>query len=110
MIVGVIEQGPENATVVIRALGPTLGQPPINLPEALSDPILELHNANGTLITSNDNWQDSQKPQIQALAFAPPNATESAIVANLSPASYTAVVRGKNTTTGVALVEVYQSE
>ena len=59
MIVGVIVQGPENANVVIRALGPTLGQPPISLPGALPDPILELHNANGTLITSNDNWQDS---------------------------------------------------
>ena len=110
MIVGVIVQGPENANVVIRALGPTLGQPPINLPGALPDPILELHDANGNLITSNDNWQDSQKPQIQALGFAPPNATESVIVAPLVPANYTAVVRGKNNTTGVALVEVYESE
>jgi hypothetical protein len=110
MIVGVIVQGPENANVVIRALGPTLGQPPISLPGALPDPILELRNAIGTLITSNDNWQDSQKPQIQALAFAPPNATESVIVAPLVPANYTAVVRGKNNTTGIALVEVYQSE
>ena len=107
---GVIVQGPENAKVVIRALGPTLGQPPINLPGTLPHPILELHNGNGTLLASNDNWQDSQKPQIQALAVAPPNATESVIVTTLVPADYTAVVRGKNNSAGIALVEVYESK
>jgi hypothetical protein len=110
MIVGLIVQGPENGNVVIRALGPTLGQPPINLPGTLADPILELHNANGTLVTSNDNWQDSQKPLIQALGFALPNVSESVIVATLTPANYSAVVRGKNNTTGIALVEVYESD
>lgn len=107
---GVIVQGPENAKVVIQALGPTLGQPPINLPGTLPDPILELHNGNGTLLASNDNWQDSQRPQIQALAVAPPNATESVIVTTLVPADYTAVVRGKNNSAGIALVEVYESK
>jgi hypothetical protein len=110
MIVGLIAQGLENANVVIQALGPTLGQRPLNLPGALPDLILELHNANGTLLTSNDNWQDTEKPQIQTLGFAPPSTTESVTVATLAPVNYTAVVRGKNNTAGIALVEVYESQ
>ncbi len=110
MIVGVIEQGPENATVVIRALGPTLGQPPINLPEALSEPILELHNANGTLITSNDNWQDTQGTQITASGLAPTDPLESVILTRLPAGGYTAIVRSADDTPGIALAEIYNAK
>jgi hypothetical protein len=91
--------------VVIRAIGPSLtGQ---GVAGALSDPTLELHNASGDIIASNDNWQDSQVAQIQAAGLAPTDPHESAIVTTLPAGLYTAIVRGSGNTTGVALVELY---
>ena len=78
---------------------------------ALQDPTLELHDSDGTLIESNDNWQDTQKAEILATGLQPTDNEESAIVATLpsSPSGigYTAIVRGVDGTTGVALVEFY---
>ena len=107
MIAGVVVHGPGNKTVLIRALGPTLGQPPFNVPSSLPDPFLDLRDANGTRITANDNWKSTQHTQIQATGLAPPDDAESAIATTLAPASYTAIVTGVNNTTGNALVEVY---
>jgi hypothetical protein len=91
--------------VIVRALGPTLSQ--FGVPNVLADPTLELHDVNGSVIASNDNWHDSQQAEIQASGFAPPNANESAIIIVRPAANTTAVVRGKNNTTGNALVEAY---
>ncbi len=91
--------------VIIRALGPTLTQ--FGVPTVLADPILELHDAQGTLVTSNDNWKDTQQAEIQASGKAPPNDNESAIIAVRPAGNSTAIVRGKGNTTGNALVEVY---
>src|SRR6266480_3020140 len=91
--------------IIVRALGPTLSQ--FGVPNVLADPTLELHDANGAIIASNDNWQDTQQAEIQASGLAPPNARESAIIATRPPGNSTAIVRGKNNTTGNALVEVY---
>ena len=55
----------------------------------------------------NDNWADTDAANIEATGLAPTNAAESAILTNLAPGAYTAVVRGKNDTVGVGLVEVY---
>jgi len=107
MIAGVIVHGPGSKNVLIRALGPTLGQAPFNLPNSLPDPFLDLRDANGTRITANDNWKSTQQTQIQATGLAPPNDAESAIATTLAPGSYTAIVTGVNNTTGNALVEVY---
>ena len=74
----------------------------------LQDPILELHDAYGALIETNDNWMDSQASEIAATGIAPTDDHESAIVATLTAGAYTAIVRGVNDSTGVALVEVYQ--
>jgi hypothetical protein len=99
------------ATVLIRALGPSLASS--GLQGALPDPILELHDGNGATIATNDNWkvndqtQQSQESAVKATAISPANDLESAIVTTLSPGPYTAVVSGKNGGTGVALVEVY---
>ena len=76
----------------------------------MEDPTLELRDQNGGLVEENDNWVDS--PNKQAIldnTIPPPNDLESAIVATLpgNNASYTAIVRGVNNTTGIALVEVY---
>ena len=107
MIAGVIVHGPGGKSVLIRALGPTLGQPPFNVPSSLPDPFLDLRDANGTRITANDNWKSAQQTQIEATRLAPPNDAESAIAITLAPGSYTAIVTGVNNTTGNALVEVY---
>jgi hypothetical protein len=73
----------------------------------LQDPTLELHDANGAIITINDNWKDTQRTDIAATGIAPTNDAESAILAATTPGNYTAIVRGKNNTTGTALVEIY---
>jgi hypothetical protein len=105
MIGGLIATGSDSEDVVVRAIGPSLSQ--FGVANALADPMLELHDSNGNTIASNDNWKDTQQAQIQATGLAPSNDLESALVATLTPAEYTAIVRGKNNTTGVALVEVY---
>ena len=102
---GFIIYGREPKDVVIRAIGPSLSSKGVS--EALQDPTLELLDATGAIIATNNNWQDSQGAAISATGLAPGHARESAIVATLPPGAYTAVVRGSNNTTGVALVEVY---
>jgi hypothetical protein len=93
--------------VIVRGLGPTLGQPPFNVPEVLADPVLAIFDANGQQIAFNDNWKDTQQAEIQATGKAPPNDSESAIVITRPPGNTTAILSGKNNTTGNALVEVY---
>jgi hypothetical protein len=73
----------------------------------MPDPRLDLFDANGSTIFSNNNWKDSQQAAIANTGLAPANDLESAIVADLAPGNYTAVVSGVNGTTGVALVEAY---
>ena len=108
VMIGGVVIGPSDAAgskVLVRALGPTLNQ--FGISNFLADPTLELHNCDGTIIASNDDWQsDAQAGQIP-VNKKPPNTKESALYRNLLPNNYTAIVRGKNNTTGVALVEVY---
>jgi streptogramin lyase len=106
MIGGTIVRGSAESTVLIRAIGPSLAN--FGIPNALADPTLELHDGNGALMNSNDNWRDTQQAEIEARGLAPTNDLESAILATLSPGGYTAIVRGKNDTTGVAVVEAYE--
>jgi hypothetical protein len=115
MIGGLIVQGSDTATVIIRAIGPSLANAGILNP--LVDPTLELHDGSGALIASNDNWQTTQiggiitadqVSAIQSSGLAPTQAAESAIIVTLQPGGYTAIVRGTNNTTGIALVEAYQ--
>lgn len=105
LIGGLIVLGDTDTDVIVRAIGPTLSDDGVG--NALEDPVLELRDKDGVLITSNDNWKDSQQTEIEATGLAPTNDNESAILATLSPDSYTAIVRGSNDTIGVALVEVY---
>ena len=103
LIGGFIVLGESPAKTILRAIGPSL-----SIPGALADPTLELHDGNGTLLMSNDDWKTDQESEIIATGIAPTKAAESAIVATLAPGNYTAIVRGKNNSTGIALVEVYQ--
>ena len=106
LIGGFIIGGSEMSTVVVRALGPSLIQAGIT--NALADPTMELHDANGALLAANDNWADTQESEIQASGLAPTNPLESAIESTLAPGNYTATVAGKNGGIGVGLVEVYK--
>jgi hypothetical protein len=102
MIGGFILRGVDSQKVIIRALGPSL-----QLSGALANPTLELHDGNGALIVANDDWRSDQEAEIIATTIPPSNDFESAIVRTLVPGDYTAIVRGVNDTTGLALVEVY---
>jgi hypothetical protein len=102
MIGGFIILGSADENVLIRAIGPSLP-----LADDLADPLLELHNADGSILATNDNWRDMQEAEIDATGIPPTNDAESAILSTLSPGSYTAIVRGVGDTTGVALVEAY---
>jgi hypothetical protein len=105
MIGGFIIGGEDPTKVVIRAIGPSLGGLGIALP--LADPVLEIHDSTGKLISTNDDWRSTQQNEIIATGIAPANDSESAILLTLDPGGYTAIVRGQNSATGVALVEVY---
>jgi hypothetical protein len=104
LIAGVIAVN-GNSRVVVRAIGPTLAA--ANITAALQDPTLELYDTNGVLVRENDNWRDPQQADIEATTIAPRDNREAAIVETLPAGSYTAVVRGKQGTTGIAVVEVY---
>ena len=113
MIGGFIVAGNEPKKVILRAIGPELTH--YGVPNALADPTLELHDRTGALIASNDNWQSTiiggiitsdQRLDIRNSGYVPGDGRESAIIAELPPGNYTAIVRGVNNTAGVALVEV----
>lgn len=96
-----------NMNVVVRGLGPSLSQ--AGLSNVLADPVLELHDGNGSLLISNDNWTDDSisAAQLTASGLAPQAPNESAIFTSLLPGAYTAILAGKNGGTGVGLVEIY---
>jgi hypothetical protein len=114
MIGGFIVEGSQPKRVILRAIGPELSQ--FGVPDPLANPTLELHNSTGVLIASNDNWTHTiiggiitsdQVRDLRSSGHAPMDGRESAIIADLPPGNYTAIVRGVNSSTGVALVEVY---
>jgi len=104
LIGGFIITGTDPKQILLRAIGPSLAG--MNVNGALADPVLELHEPGGTVVT-NDNWRDTQEQEIINTGIPPTNDQESAIVATLDPGAYTAIVRGVDNTTGVGLVEVY---
>jgi hypothetical protein len=104
LIAGTIVTGLTPQKVLLRAIAPSLP-----FAGTLADPTMELRDENGVVLAANDNWRSSQEAEIIATTIPPTNDLESAIVATLlaNGASYTAVVRGVNDTTGIAVVEVY---
>jgi len=102
---GFIITGSAAKHVLLRAIGPSLTR--YGVTDVLADPVLELHGPGAFVTIINDNWKDSQQAAIQATGIPPTNDFESAIDATLPPGAYTAIVRGKNNTSGVALIEVY---
>ena len=105
LIGGFIVSGADSKRVIVRALGPSLTS--YGVAGALADPIVELHDHTGAIIASNDNWKDIQQSQIVATNLAPHDDHESAIVITLAPGAYTAIAHGVSSTSGVALLEIY---
>lgn len=105
VIGGFIITGNTSKAVLIRGLGPALSS--FGLTGLLNDPMLELRAADGAVLFQNDNWKDSQSTQIEATPYAPGDDRESVIIASLAPGAYTAILSGKNQTTGLALLEIY---
>jgi hypothetical protein len=112
MIAGFIITGTGSKRVALRGIGPSLAD--FGVPDVLADPVLELRDASGALLLTNDNWHDNatdQGAQLVALGLAPQHPNESGFVAHLpSGASYTAILTGKNGGVGVGLVEVYDTD
>ncbi len=102
LIGGFIVYGSGQKKIAVRAMGPSLP-----VAGKLSDPLVELHDATGAIVASNDNWRSSQQNEIIAAGLAPTNDLESALIATINPGAYTVVVRGVNNATGVGLMEIY---
>jgi hypothetical protein len=102
---GFIITGTAPKHILLRAIGPSV----TGVPGVLADPVLELHRPNGLPTITNDNWRDDpvQEAAILATGLAPTNNLESAIDVTLNPGAYTAILRGKDNSSGVALIEVY---
>jgi hypothetical protein len=107
MIGGFIITGNVPKKVVIRGLGPSLAS--FGITDFLADPFLELRSQSGALLQQNDNWKDTQRPEIEATGLQPSKDLESAMVATLVPGNYTALLTGKGGTKGVGTVEVYDA-
>ncbi|MBA3833205.1 MAG: DVUA0089 family protein [Chthoniobacterales bacterium] len=105
IIGGFIAGGTKPAKVIVRAIGPSLALEGVT--GAISNPVLELRNSDGSLLFANDNWRSDQEQQVLDTTIPPRDDRESAIVATLAPGNYTAIVRDSAGASGVALVEVY---
>jgi hypothetical protein len=106
LITGFIVGDVGSATVIVRAIGPSLASSGVT--GVLSDPTLTIYDSTGSVIATNDNWQgDANAIDVQRNGLAPPNPAESALVLHLPAGAYTAIVRGADGGTGVALAEVY---
>src|SRR3954463_2416296 len=102
LIGGFIVYGTGQKKIAVRALGPSLP-----VAGKLGDPLVELHDAAGAVVASNDNWRGPQETELTAAGLAPTNDLESALIAAINPGAYTVVVRGVNNATGVGLMEIY---
>ena len=102
---GFIITGSAPKQVLLRAIGPSLTH--FGVPDVLADPVMELHGPGAFATIINDNWRDTQETEIQATGIPPTDNLESAILVTLTPGAYTAIVKGKNNTSGVGLIEVY---
>jgi hypothetical protein len=107
LIDGLILRGENPKRVLVRVIGPSLTGK--GVPDALQDPVLELHDGNGALIATNNNWQEADNAsEIQATGLAPTDPRESAILVTLGFGNYTSIVRGVNRSTGIAVAEAYR--
>jgi len=109
LIDGLILRGNTAKRVLFRALGPSVKINGVPVTGIMQDPILELHDGNGTILQTNNDWPDAPNAnEIQMTGLAPPDNRESAILLPLGPGNYTTIMRGVNRTTGIGLAEAYK--
>jgi len=106
LIGGIILRGEAAQAVMVRAIGPDLAD--AGVARALQNPTLDLYDSDGNVFASNDDWRSDQEAEIITSGLAPNDDRDSAILATLLPMSYTAIVRGKDNSTGIGLVEFYK--
>jgi hypothetical protein len=106
MIGGLIVTGNDPTHLVVRGIGPSLGN--FGVPDPLADPFLELHDGNGALLQANNDWRDTQEAALQNTGLAPSSDRESAMLIAVAPGNYTAILKGADGGTGNGLVEVYK--
>jgi uncharacterized protein (DUF1800 family) len=102
LIGGFIVYGSGQKKIAVRAMGPSLP-----VAGKLTDPLVELHDASGAIVASNDNWRSTQQAELTSAGLAPADDLESALIATINPGAYTVVVKGANNATGVGLMEIY---
>ena len=110
LIGGFIIAGPTKKRVIVRGLGPSLKSNGSPVPGTMADPVIALHRGDGSLAAANNDWKDTQFPEIQGTGLAPADDREAAVVASLDPGAYTVVLSGRDNATGIGLVEVYDLE
>ena len=118
MIAGLVVGGTGAKQLLIRAVGPTLGEERFGVSGVLADPTLSLTLLDGTVLASNDDWSaDPDEAMRLETAFVEAGAfllsrgsRDASLTASLPPGAYTVIVRGVAETTGKALVEVYDLE
>lgn len=106
MIGGLIVTGSDSAHLVLRGIGPSLHD--FGVPTVLGDPLLELHDGNGALIRTNNNWRETQETVLRNIGLAPGNDLEAAMLVVVAPGNYTAVLKGADGGSGNGLIEVYK--
>ena len=102
---GFIVTGSTPKHILLRGIGPSLTA--FGVPNALADPVLELHGPGAFVTITNDNWKQTQEAEILATGIPPADDLEAAITATLAPGAYTVIMKGNGNTSGAALVEVY---
>lgn len=107
MIGGMIVSGTDGETLVLRGLGPSLAAGAVTVSDPLPDPVLQLVNSEGTTLSTNNNWQDSQAAEIAGAGLAPSNALEAGILVSLVPGSYTVLLFDARGAAGTGLLEIY---
>lgn len=104
--------GPADYTkkVLLRALGPSLEVDGVPLAGRLDNPTLELHDASGAVLATNDDWRSDQEAEIISAGVAPSSDAEAVLIADLPDGSYTVQMRGAGNSVGLGLTEVYDLE
>lgn len=110
LIAGFTIGGSTAKTVLIRASGPALAA--FGVDGTLVNPKLELYRGS-TLLNANDDWSGTAAIVTAATgvgAFPLTNTAskDAALLLTLPPGGYTAQVSGEGSTTGVALIEIYE--
>ena len=112
-VVGFVVGPGSSKNILVRAIGPTIAAAPFNVPGTIGDPKIDIADATGRIVFTNDNWSTTTVGGTTTFASLgafnlTTNSRDAAILAtNLAPGAYTATVSGVGTSTGVALVEVY---